>query len=156
MKRLTVAIVVLAALATSATVAFADSPHFVQGPNYTATTSALTASGKAAGLGQSATQAFLTAASIDVSFHCVNKGNNFAPGHPATSSGVTGPTQDIAPRNGQITFSPSLPAPVPSTSECPNRNWRVIVDSVFYNDVVLHIQQNGVDILTDGPNDFTA
>ena len=39
---------------------------------------------------------------------------------------------------------------------CPNLNLRVIVDSVDYVGVVLHIRQNGTDILTDGPNDFHA
>lgn len=159
MKRLflpLVGLVAVAALAFAPT-AVASSPHFVKGPDYTATTSALTATGKAAGLANAPTAAFLTADEIDVAFHCVNKGNNFAPGHPATSTNVTGPTEDIAPHNGQITFNVSLPAPVPSAAqECPNRNWKVVVDSVDYLGVVLHIQQNGNDILSDGPNDFHA
>ena len=137
--------------------ALAASPHFVNGPNYTVTTTELTASGKAAGLGNLPTQAFLTADQIDVYFHCVNKGGNFAPGHPASVSPAAGPVENITPHNGQITFSVSLAAPVPSASdECPNGNWRVIVDEVDYLGVVLHIQQNGQDILTDGPNDFTT
>jgi hypothetical protein len=140
-----------------ASTALAANPHFVKGPDYTATTSALTASGKAAGLANAPTQAFLTADQVNVSYHCVNHGNNFAPGHPATSTSVAGPTQNISPRNGQITFNATLPAPVPSAADaCPSRQWRVIVDSVDYLGVVLHIQQNGVDILSDGPNDFHA
>jgi hypothetical protein len=66
-----------------------------------------------------------------VSYHCVNKGDNFAPGHPATSTNVVGPSQDISPHNGQITFNVSLRAPVPSAA---------------YVNVVLHIQQNGQDV----------
>jgi putative transposase len=70
-------------------------------------------------------------------------------GRPARSR-----VQD-APHNGQITFSVSLPAPVPSAAdECPNKNWKVVVSHVDYLGVVLHIQQNGVDILCDGPHDF--
>ncbi len=157
-RRLGAAVIAAALLVMlTATAAFAQNPHFVKGPDYTATTSALTATGKAAGLGNDPTQAFLTAERIDVFFHCVNKGNNFAPGHPATSTGVTGPVQNITPRNGQITFNVSLPAPQPSAAdECPNRNWKVVVDRVDYVNVVLHIQQGGQDILTDGPNTFTA
>jgi hypothetical protein len=159
MKRLLLALggmLAVAALAF-APAAVASSPHFVKGPDYTATTSALTATGQAAGLANEPTQAFLTADEIDVAFHCVNKGNNFAPGHPATSTNAVGPVEDIAPHNGTIKFDVSLPAPVPSAAqECPNRNWKVIVDSVDYLGVVLHIQQGGVDILTDGPNDFSA
>jgi hypothetical protein len=32
----------------------------------------------------------------------------------------------------------------------------VVVFHVDYNDVVLRIQQNGVDLLTDGPNDSST
>lgn len=144
------------ALALGVQPALAASPHFVNGPDYTATTTELTATGKAAGMANVTTTAFMTAERVTTFFHCVNKGGNFAPGHPADQSPVTGPTEDIAPRNGQITFSVSLPATVPSTSECPNGNWRVIVDEVDYIGVVLHFQQDGVDILTDGPNSFTT
>lgn len=137
--------------------ALAASPHFVKGPSYTATTTELTATGKAAGMANVTTSAFMTATTVNTFFHCVNKGGNFAPGHPASESPVTGPTEDISPRNGQITFSVSLPAVVPDAdTECPNGNWRVIVDEVDYIGVVLHFQQGGVDILTDGPNDFTT
>jgi hypothetical protein len=104
------------------------------------------------GDGELAAQAFLTAGSVSVSFQCQNHGQNFAPGHPATSNSVTGPVEDIAPHNGQITFNVSLPAPVPSAADvCPNKQRTVVVFHVDYNDVVLHIQQNGVDLLTDGP-----
>jgi hypothetical protein len=37
---------------------------------------------------------------------------------------------------------------------CPSKKWTVVVSHVDYLGVVLHIQQNGVDLLTDGPNDF--
>ena len=143
-----------------AAVANADNPKFLTGPNYTATTSALTASGKATGLGNSPALAFLTASSVDVNFQCQNHGQNFAPGHPATTNNVTGPVQQFAPHNGNIVFSVSLPASVPSAADvCPSKQWKVVVTSVSYNDVVLHIQSAGnpgVDILTDGPNTFTA
>jgi hypothetical protein len=138
-----------------ASTALADNPKFNKGPDYSATTTALTASGKATGMGNSPTQAFLTAASVSVTFQCQNHGQNFAPGHPATSNAVTGPVEDIAPHNGQITFNVSLPAPVPSAADvCPSKQWTVVVSHVDYLGVVLHIQQNGVDLLTDGPHDF--
>jgi hypothetical protein len=157
MRRFALILAGLLALAFAST-ALADSPHFVKGPDYTATTSSLTATGKAAGLGNGPAQAFLTADEVSVSFHCQNNGGNFAPGHPATSENVAGPTQQITPRNGSISFSPSLSAPVPSAADqCPSRKWRVIVDSVDYIGVTLHIQQPpGTDVLTDGPNDFSA
>jgi hypothetical protein len=147
---------VTAGFAFAAT-ASADNPQFNKGPDYLATTTALTASGKATGMGNSPTQAFLTADSVSVTFQCQNHGQNFAPGHPATSNAVTGPVEDIAPHNGQITFNVSLPAPVPSAADvCPSKKWTVVVFHVDYLGVVLHIQQNGTDILTDGPYNFST
>lgn len=65
---------------------------------------------------------------------------------------MTGPTQNITPRNGQITFSPTIPPPTPPSpaTECPNGNWTVVLQSLTYSNVVLHIQQPpGTDVLTD-------
>src|SRR4029450_10941587 len=103
-----------------------------------------TGAGRAAGMPNVPPSAFMTATSVNTYFHCENKGGNFAPGHPASQSPVTGPTQDIAPRNGQIPFSVSLPATVPSTSECPNGNSKVIVDEVDTSGVSLRCHRGGV------------
>jgi hypothetical protein len=155
MSRPKILLVTVVAGLVLAAAAAGDNPQFNKSPTYSATTTALTATGKATGLGNSPTQAFLTADEISVTFQCRNHGQNFAPGHPATSSSVTGPVENIAPHNGQITFSVSLPAPVPSAAdECPSKKWTVVVSHVDYLGVVLHIQQNGNDILTDGPRDF--
>ena len=160
MKR-SLLVVTLAAFFTlmfGAQVALADSPHFIGSVTYTATTTELTASGKAAGLGNSPLTAQLSATSIVVYFHCVNHGNNFAPGHPATQSPAVGPAEPITPHNGQITFHPTLPAFVPSvTGNCPNKNWKVVVDEADYFGVTLTIKDAaGVVLLQDGPNDFTS
>ena len=157
MSRLTKTLLLVAVVAGAAfaSAALADNPQFNKGPDYVATTTALTASGKATGMGNSPTQAFLTADEISVTFQCRNHGQNFAPGHPATSNNVIGPTEDIAPHNGQITFSVSLPSTTPNAADvCPSKKWTVVVSPVDYLGVVLHIQQNGTDLLTDGPNDF--
>jgi hypothetical protein len=135
-----------------ATAAFAQSPHFIGTPTCTkSVSSGLTCSGKAAGLGNGPTAAFLTASSVTANYVCVNKGGNVAPGQPVVTQNVTGPTQTITPRNGQITFSPTIPPPpTPSAaSVCPNGNWTVRLTSLTYNNVVLHIQQPpGTDVLT--------
>ena len=150
-------LVVAVALLALPALAFGQNPHFVRGPDYTATTSALTATGKAAGLGTEVTNAFLTAESIDVTFQCRNHGDNFAPGHPATTENAVGPEESITPRNGAITFDVSLPAPTPSAADnCPSKKWTVVVTSVEYNGVTLHLQQNGNDVLTDNAGDFSA
>jgi hypothetical protein len=148
---ITVLAFAVAALAF-APAAIAESPHFIGTPTCTKSTSTgLTCSGKAAGLGNGPTAAFLTASSVSATYDCVNKGGNVAPGQPVVLQNVTGPTQTIQPRNGQITFSPNIPPPpTPSSKdECPNGNWSVQLTSLTYNDVVLHIQQPpGTDVLT--------
>jgi hypothetical protein len=156
MRSLSRLIVVIALLAVSglvlAATAFAESPHFIGGPTCTKSLSTgLTCSGKAAGLGNGPTAAFLTADSVSATYECVNKGGNVAPGQPVALSNVTGPTQNITPRNGQITVSPNLPPPpTPSArTACPNGNWSVRLTSLTYTNVVLHIQQPpGTDVLT--------
>src|SRR5260370_6260996 len=108
-------------------------------------------SGKAGGLGNAPSAAFLTADSETATYECVNHGGNVAPGQPIVIKGVTGPTQTITPHNGQITFSPTIPPPTPPSAktECPNGNWTVRITSLSYTNVVLHIQQPpGTDLLT--------
>jgi hypothetical protein len=149
-------IVLLAVLAVTslmlAGTASAESPHFIGTPTCTKSlTTGLTCSGKAAGLGNGPTAAFLTASSVRATYECVNKGGNVAPGQPVVLSDVTGPVQNITPRNGQITFSPTLPPPPTPSSRtaCPNGNWSVRLTSLTFNDVVLHVQQPvGTDVLT--------
>jgi hypothetical protein len=144
--------VALLAAAVFAAAAVAQSPHFIGTPSCTKSlTSGLTCSGKAAGLGNEPAFVFLTASSVTATYECVNKGGNVAPGQPVVTQSVTGPTQTITPRNGQITFSATLPVPPPpsAATECPNGNWSVRLTSLTYTDVVLHIQQpEGVEILS--------
>jgi hypothetical protein len=150
--RLLIALAALVAFGAIAATAVAQSPHFVGTPSCTKSLSTgLTCSGKAAGLGNGPTQAFLTADSVSATYVCQNKGGNVAPGQPVVSQNVTGPAQNITPRNGQITFSPNIPPPTPpsSATECPNGNWKVVLTSLSYTNVVLHIQQPpGTEVLT--------
>jgi hypothetical protein len=145
-------LIVLASV-VSAQVAEAQSPHFIGSPSVTKSlSSGLTVSGKAAGLGNGPTAAFLTASSVRATYECVNHGGNVAPGQPVVEQNVTGPTQNITPRNGQITFSVNIPPPPTPSSKtaCPNGNWTVRNTSLTYNGVVLHVQQPpGTDVLTD-------
>jgi hypothetical protein len=151
--RLLIALAALVAFGAVAAIAVAQSPHFIGTPTCTKSLSTgLTCSGKAAGLGTNTpAAAFLTASSVSATYVCQNKGGNVAPGQPVVQSGVTGPSQVITPRSGQITFSVTIPPPpTPSAaSDCPNGNWKVVLTSLTYHDVVLHIQQPvGTDVLT--------
>jgi hypothetical protein len=130
------------------------SPHFVGTPTCAknSNTGVLTCSGKAGGMGDATTTSFLTASQVIENVVCVNHGGNIAPGQGTSESNVVGPSEEIAPHNGQITFSAQLfPPPVPTSKQagCPNDNWKVKVLSLTYDDVVLHIDQNGTDVLTE-------
>ena len=131
--------------------AFAASPHFIGTPAIVKNPdSSLTASFKAAGLANEATGAFLTSSGGTAVLQCVNPGGNNPPPKQVSFGPLQGQTTFIQPRNGQITASATIgPPPLPSASQiCPNANWSVEVLSITYDNVVLHIQQNGVDILT--------
>jgi hypothetical protein len=145
-------------LVLTATAALAQSPRWNRGPDYTATTSSLTSSGKATGLGNEPVTARLSVDTIEVHFQCRNRGQNFAPGHPATFEDVPDAEEPITPRNGQITFSVSLQAPTPSAADhCPNPNWTVVVLSVNYLGVMTQILDgDGNVLLSDGPHNFSA
>jgi hypothetical protein len=153
MRRFAIAVLLaMLMLVLSVSAAFAQSPHFIGTPTCTKSLSTgLTCSGKAAGLGNAPSAAFLTADSETATYECVNHGGNVAPGQPIVIKGVTGPAQMITPHNGQITFSPTIPPPTPPSAktECPNGNWTVKITSLSYTNVVLHIQQPpGTDLLT--------
>src|SRR5262245_39670446 len=144
MRRILLFFLPMLGVAALAMPAGAQSPHFVGGFNISKSlTAGLTVSGKAAGLGNGPVQAFLTASSVSATSECVNKGGNVAPGQPIVVSNVTGPVQNIAPRNGQITFTVTLPPPpLPSSRDvCPNGNWSLRLKSLVYNNVVLHVHQ---------------
>ncbi len=152
MKRSMIAAMLFGAIAMAPMAAFAQSPHFIGTPSCTKSLSTgLTCSGKAAGLGDSPAFVFLTADSVTATYVCKNKGGNVAPGQPVVTQNVTGPTETITPHNGQITFSATIPVPTPpsAATECPNGNWSVVLTSLTYTDVALHIDDSSfTDILT--------
>jgi hypothetical protein len=149
--RVLIAIAAVGAFGAFAAYAFAASPHFIGTPTYTKSSSGvLTVSGKAAGLGDGPVVAYLTADSINATYVCRNHGGNIAPGQGTFTGAVEGPREEIAPHNGQITFSPSLqpPAtPTPAEAGCPNGKWTVERTSLTYVNVVLHVEQ-GTTALT--------
>jgi hypothetical protein len=131
--------------------AAAASPHFIKTPQITKNSNlSLTASFKAAGLANLPTGAFLTSSGGTAELQCVNPGGNNPPPKLVDFGPLQGQTTNIQPRNGQITASATIgPPSLPGPSEiCPNPNWSVQIVSLTYEDVVLHIQQNGGDILT--------
>lgn len=136
---------------TATPLVLAASPHFIGTPTVVKNPDfALTANFKAAGLGNVVSQAFLSSSGGIAVLQCVNPGGNSPPPQQVSFGPLQGQVVTIQPRNGQITASPTIgPPPLPSPSEiCPNPNWIVQLVSLTYSNVVLHIQQQGFDILT--------
>ncbi|MDX2679377.1 hypothetical protein [Streptomyces soliscabiei] len=145
----------LLALGIGVTPALAQNEHFVGEPTCTKSLSGnqatITCTGKVAGLGRGPASVFLSADSVRARYVCVNRGGNTAPGHPAFFGPLEGTSQTITPRAGQITFRATLQSPPnpPSSQVCPNGNWRVVLASATFVNVVLHVQQPvGTDVLT--------
>jgi hypothetical protein len=141
---------------TATTAGAAASPHTIGQPTVDIDASGnLSVDWKVAGLGNFTSAAFLTAERVEATFGCDNPGVGgdgiqIPPGQPIVFTDVVGPTTQIPPSNGNITFTVGIPAPpAPSATDfCPGTNWNVVLVSITYVNVVLHIQQNGVDVLT--------
>jgi hypothetical protein len=129
----------------------AASPHFIKTPTIVKNPNfSLTAKFKAAGLANVVSNVFLSASGGTADLQCVNPGGNNPPPKRVDFGPLQGQVVNVQPNNGQITASPTLgPPPLPTEAQiCPNKNWNIDILSLTYNNVVLHIQQNGVDILT--------
>ena len=129
----------------------AASPHFIGTPTIRKNSDfSLTAKFKAAGLGNVLTDIFLSSSGGTADLQCVNPGGNNPPPKRVDFGPPQGEVVSVQPRNGQVTASPSIgPPPLPTAAQiCPNKNWDVDILLLTYFNVVLHIQQNGQDILT--------
>jgi hypothetical protein len=145
------AIVASALLLMAPMLAAAQNPHFVRGPTIVKNPDfSLTARFKAAGLGNDATDIFLSSSGGVAELQCVNPGDNDPPPKRVEFGPLLGQVVTVTPRNGQVTASPSIgPPSLPGADElCPNPNWSIAIVSITYFDVELHIQQFGSDILT--------
>jgi hypothetical protein len=153
-KALTIASTTLLAFVIIAAVpstVLAASPHFIGTPRITKNPNAsLTATFKAAGLANIVSATFLTSSGGTAVLQCQNPGGNNPPPKQVAFGPLQGQITFIQPNNGQITASATIgPPALPSASQiCPNPNWNVLLLSITYNNVVLHIQQQGNDILT--------
>jgi len=122
--------------------------HFVEDVTFSLGSS-LTASGKAAGLGNLPTNGFLTSSEVIVSYVCVNNGGNTAEGVALVFQNQVGPQVSISVSNGNIDFTVTLdPPPDPSPSlVCPSSTWTVQPTLFTFFNATVHIQQNAVDVL---------
>ena len=124
-------IAVLTALIITAAATMAANGHYVVGPNVSVSGTALTISGKAAGLGQGSTTADWTlTGSVDVFSRCYNKGGNKPQADNKQETLAVNQSGSFEVRNGQVTFSISI-SPL-STLTCPG-NQVVVIESVSYD-----------------------
>jgi hypothetical protein len=121
------AAIVAAALAPAA---FADSPHYVQGPTATVSGNSLTVSWKAAGLGNTVTSVdFSLTGTANVTSQCFTRSGNPVQGVPKQETINVNVTGTFPVRNGQTTGSLTV-SPL-STLTCTGSQHVVILDVSF-------------------------
>lgn len=99
----------LALLLAVAGTAWADSPHYVQGPDTNVSGNTLTVSWKAAGLGNTATSVdFALTGTVTTSSQCFTKSGNPVNGVPKEETNNVNATGSFPVRNGQTTGSLSV------------------------------------------------
>ena len=107
----------------------------------------LTSYGQVSGLVNVPAKVFLTVDNVNATYDCLN-----GPSHLHSKiyeKNVRGTQQDLSPSNDQISFGVNIQVPVnTSATSCPHTNGVMKLATVSYNNAVLHIQQNGTDILT--------
>src|ERR1700751_4231204 len=95
---------VLATAAIAVPAAFADSPHYVQGPTATVSGNTLVFSWKAAGLGNTLTSAdFTLTGTVTTTSQCFTKSGNPVNGFPKTATTNVNATGMFPVRNGSVT-----------------------------------------------------
>jgi hypothetical protein len=144
MKRATLAVTVaILALILGASVALAQSGHFVGTPTCTDIGTQLRCTGKVAGLGGTTFEITATASGT-ATVSCTNPAGNVAPGQAFTTT-ASGGTGDIpTPRNGAFRFSVMSIAPTAPAGSCPNPRWTAAVTDVEFGDATITLSEDGV------------
>jgi hypothetical protein len=155
MRRIFIGLIVLVvAVAMSATAALAASPHFKKGGTPTCTFSGttsipVTCTGTLAGLGNEDLNLHLSVSGFAL-YQCQNQGGNTAPGQNRV---LTGPAESDtaipaeAIKNGNLTFTtnPATLSAAPTvsgaTAGCPNPNWTGVNPTLTLTSITLGIFQ---------------
>ena len=154
MRRILIALAVLAVSAMTATAALGASPHFKKGGTPTCTLSGTTSvsvvcTGKLAGLGNDDLNIHLSVSGFAL-YQCQNQGGNTAPGQNKVLAGPAESDTAIpadAIKNGNLTFTtnPAVLTAAPTVSGavagCPNPNWTGVNPTLTATDITLDIFQ---------------
>ena len=127
------------------------SPQFVKPPIIEKNSNfSLTAHFNATGLANLVTTAFLSSSGGDSGLICANLQEKGYPSKLYNFNGIKGPVVTIQPVNGEISNSSTIgPPQLPSASDfCSISTLNVKLVSITYEVVILHLQQNGEDVLT--------
>jgi hypothetical protein len=143
MKRYLVSLCVTAVAAlTFATVAFAQSGHFVGTPTCRDVGTQVQCTGKVAGLGGTTFQINVEAQGT-ASVTCTNPAGNVAPGQSftTTTAGTGGPQP--TPRKGQASFNVTTATPTAPAGSCPNPKWTASVTDVQFTTATVTLVEDG-------------
>ena len=146
MRRITIALLTLVALTSTAMVSvWASSPHYKKGPTVADNGLTATATGTLAGLGNGNVIVTLSFPNATGTTICSNKGGADAPGqNPATPAAVSGSALVTQVKNGTVSFVVTTDPPANPTSDsagCPNGNWTARFDNLTFGSGTLTVQQ---------------
>jgi hypothetical protein len=137
----------------AASLQFIGTPEIIKEPN---SSLIATATLKLTGMSTMGTTIFLTSSGGSAVLQCNNPSGNNPASIQVPFGSLQGPIIFLT-GNNTFAVKPTLfqatvimgPPPLPTASQvCPNPNWSIRLLSIAYNNVVLHTQQNGADILT--------
>jgi hypothetical protein len=154
MRRITITLLTLLALASIAVVAvWADSPHYKKAPSCVDNGLTATCTGTIAGLGNGDVQVKLDFPQATSTTICSSPGGNDSPGqNPAVPTPVSGTAFYPNPKNGSLSFTVMTTAPAnptPQQAGCPNSNWTARIDNVTFGAGTLTVRQDN-----DGNNTY--
>ena len=146
MRRITISLLTLVALASTAMVAvWAASPHYKKGPTVVDNGLTATATGTLAGLGNGNVIVTLSFPDATGTTICTNKGGTDAPGQNPAAPAATSGSQFIPKvKNGTVSFVVTTDAPDNPTSAeagCPNGNWTAAFDNITFGSGTITVQQ---------------
>jgi hypothetical protein len=136
-----VATAALVVMLATATVASAQSGHFVGTPTCTDEGTFVECTGKVAGLGGTTFRIDVSATGVaDVT--CTNPAGNVAPGQSFSFAGAGSTGDQLTPRNGSFRFNVSTDAPTAPPGSCPNPKWTATVTDVHFTDATLTLLED--------------